>query len=118
MPQQPPSNAHRFNAYRLMWVIVFFDLPTFSNEDKKLYSEFRKNLMEDGFTMFQFSMYTRPCPSRENADVHSRRVEKILPPRGKVGILTITDKQFGMMKLYQGIASVPNPEGYEQLMLF
>jgi CRISPR-associated protein Cas2 len=116
--KKPPSNAERLNAYRLMWILVFYDLPTFSAEDRKIYAEFRKNILEEGFTMFQFSMYARPCPSRENADVHIRRVEKILPPRGKIGIMTITDKQFAMMRLYYGTASAPPPEGYQQLMLF
>lgn len=101
-----------------MWVLVFFDLPTFSAEDRKIYSDFRKNLQEDGFTMFQFSIYARPCPSREKAEVHQKRVEKILPPRGKVGVLCITDKQFGMMKLYYGTTAAPTPEGYQQLLLF
>lgn len=101
-----------------MWIIILYDLPTHTAEERKVYAEFRKNILEEGFTMFQFSIYTRPCPSRENADVHIIRVEKILPPRGKVGILTITDKQFGMMKLYYGTASTKKPEGYEQLMLF
>lgn len=101
-----------------MWIIVFYDLPTQTAEERKIYAEFRKNILEEGFTMFQFSAYVRPCPSRENAETHIKRVEKVLPPRGKIGILMITDKQFGMMKLYYGVSSVPNPEGYEQLVLF
>ncbi len=101
-----------------MWILVFYDLPTYTAEERKTSAEFRKNILEEGFTMFQFSMYARPCPSRENAEAHIRRVEKILPPRGKVGIMTITDKQFGMIKLYYGTASAPVPEGYQQLMLF
>lgn len=116
--KKPPSNAVRLNAYRLMWILVFFDLPTYTAEERKNAANFRKNLLEDGFVMFQFSIYSRPCPSRENVDVHVRRVEKILPPKGKVGIMPVTDKQFAMMKVYYGIASVSPPDGYEQLMLF
>lgn len=116
--KKPPSNAERLNAYRLMWILVFFDLPTYTSEDRKIATDFRKNLLEEGFTMFQFSIYTRPCPSRESVEVYSRRLERVLPPRGKVGIMPVTDKQFGLMKLYYGTASAPKPEGYEQLMLF
>lgn len=116
--KHPPSNAERLSAYRLMWILVFFDLPTYTAEDRKIAADFRKNLLEEGFTMFQFSIYTRPCPSREKVEVHTRRLEKVLPPRGKVGIMPVTDKQFGLMKLYYGTASAPKPEGYEQLMLF
>ena len=116
--KSPPSNAERLNAYRLMWILVFFDLPTYTSEDRKIASGFRKDLLHEGFTMFQFSIYTRPCPSRENVEVHTRRLERLLPPRGKVGIMPVTDKQFGLMKLYYGTVSAPKPEGYVQLMLF
>lgn len=52
--------------------------------------------------MFQFSIYLRHCSSRENAEVHIKRTKMNLPPKGHVGILTITDKQFGMMELFYG----------------
>ena len=83
-----------------MWILVMFDLPTETKADRKNYSKFRKMMLADGFQMFQFSMYIRHCPSRENADVHQKRVRKILPPKGHVGIMTITDKQFGMMEVF------------------
>jgi len=61
-----------------MWVLVFFDLPTETKKEKKIYADFRKKLMMDGFTMFQFSIYLRHCASRENADVHIKRVRSFL----------------------------------------
>lgn len=94
------------NAYQIMWILVFFDLPTETKKDKKNASLFRKKIMDDGFGMFQFSIYIRHCSSRENADVHIKRVKRLLPPLGHVGILTITDKQFGQMELFFG----KNPE--------
>jgi len=68
--------------------------------------------------MFQFSIYIRNCPSRENADVHVSRVKKILPERGHIGILTITDKQFGMMEVYFGRKQEPVQLPSQQLELF
>lgn len=41
----------RFSEYRIMWVLVFFDLPTETKKEKKAYADFRKNLQKDGFTM-------------------------------------------------------------------
>ena len=64
----------RFSEYRIMWVLVLFDLPTETKKDKKAYAEFRKNLQKDGFTMFQFSIYVRHCASCENA-VTIQRIE-------------------------------------------
>ncbi|GAP68550.1 CRISPR-associated endonuclease Cas2 [Bacteroidales bacterium 6E] len=67
------------NQYRIMWVLVFFDLPVETKKQRKAATLFRKSLINDGFTMFQFSIYMRNCPSRENADVHVKRVKGMLP---------------------------------------
>lgn len=85
-----------------MWTMVFFDLPTETKKERKAYTRFRKNLLKDGFSMFQFSIYVRHCSSRENKNVHVKRVKKNLPEKGTVGILSITDKQFGMMEIFEG----------------
>ena len=76
----------RFSEYRIMWVLVLFDL--------------------------------RHCPSRENADVHIKRVKSFLPELGQVGILCITDKQFGEMELFIGKKEEKMPEIGQQLELF
>ena len=57
----------RLSEYRVMWVLVFFDLPTETKKERKAAATFRKELMGNGFTMFQFSIYIRQCPSVENA---------------------------------------------------
>ena len=111
-------NSNRLNAYRVMWTLVMYDLPTETKKDRKLAARFRKDLVQDGFSMFQFSMYVRHSSSAENADVHKRRVKNLLPPNGKVGILQITDKQFGLMEIFFGhkpqkIQNIP-----QQLELF
>jgi len=79
---------------------------------------FRKFLLNDGFKMFQFSIYIRQCSSRENAKVHERRVKKKLPEKGKIGILQVTDKQFGMMEVFYGPKVNPIPPSVQQLELF
>lgn len=108
----------RFSAYRIMWILVLFDLPTETKKDRKEYTKFRKKIMKDGFAMFQFSAYWRHCASRENMHVHIKRVKKSLPEKGSVGILTITDKQFGMMELFYGKEQKELPNTPQQLELF
>lgn len=108
----------RFSEYRIMWVLVFFDLPTETKKDRKVYADFRKKLQNNGFTMFQFSIYLRHCPSRENAEVHIKRVKNALPEHGQVGILCITDKQFGQMELFQGKKEKSLTPPSQQLELF
>lgn len=108
----------RLNQYRVLWILVFFDLPTETKKDRRAHAKFRKEIMQDGFTMFQFSIYLRHCNSRENADVHIKRVKRLLPEKGKVGILTITDKQFGDIELFNGVSMAKRPDTPQQLELF
>lgn len=108
----------RISAYRVMWVLVLFDLPTETKKERKAAAEFRKLLQKDGFTMFQFSIYVRHCASAENAEVHIKRVKSFLPEYGHVGIICITDKQFGSIELFHGKKpKAPIAEGH-QLELF
>ena len=111
-------NFSRLNQYRSMWVLVFFDLPTETRTERKVASRFRKDLLDDGFAMFQFSIYMRFCASRENSSVHIRRTKNNLPKKGKVCIMQITDKQFGMMELFHGQKEVENETPSQQLELF
>jgi len=108
----------RLNEYRILWVLVFFDLPVVTKEERKIAARFRKDIMGNGFSMFQFSIYLRHCPSRENADVHIKRVKLLLPELGHVGILTVTDKQFGSMELFYGKKGQTLPGTPQQLELF
>lgn len=108
----------RLNAYRVMWTLVMYDLPTETKKERKAAANFRKELMKDGFSMFQFSMYVRHSSSSENADVHKKRVKKLLPDKGKVGILQITDRQFGEMEIFYGAKPVELPNVPQQLELF
>ncbi len=108
----------KLNEYRVLWVLVLFDLPVVTKKDRKIYAKFRKLLLQDGFTMFQFSIYLRHCPSRENAEVHVKRIKKWLPEKGHVGILTITDKQFGQMEIFYGIEQQEVKTGWQQLEMF
>lgn len=110
--------AIRLNQYRIMWILVFFDLPTETSKDRKNYTKFRDGMMDDGFTMFQYSIYVRHCASRENMEVHIKRVKSILPPKGKVVIMNITDKQFGMMEIFDGQAEAPPQKVPQQLEMF
>lgn len=108
----------RLNQYRSMWVLVFFDLPTDTRIDRKRATQFRKKLLDDGFGMFQFSIYTRFCVSRENTTVHINRVKSFLPKNGKVAIMQITDKQFGMIELFYGKKEIEGKAPPQQLELF
>jgi CRISPR-associated protein Cas2 len=101
-----------------MWVMVLFDLPTETKKDRKAYTDFRKALLRDGFQMFQFSIYIRHCSSRQNMEAHIRRVKGAMPDKGLVGIMAITDKQFGDIQLFDCRAEKKANPAPQQLELF
>lgn len=108
----------RLNAYEIMWLFVFFDLPVVSKKDRKLATGFRKMLEKDGFVMMQFSFYTRHCASRESANVHIKRVKTKIPEKGHVSIMMITDKQYGEIFNFWGKKREILPNAPRQLELF
>jgi CRISPR-associated protein Cas2 len=106
------------SAYRFMWIVTMFDLPTDTKAARRQYAQFRKALLKDGFTMLQFSVYIRHCASEENAEVHMKRVEMYVPPDGEVRVMTITDKQFERMRTFWGKMRKPAPPPPQQLEFF
>ena len=101
-----------------MWIVVLFDLPTDTKKAKKQYSHFRKSLLEDGFSMMQYSVYYRHCASSENADVHLNRIRTIVPPDGEVRVMQFTDKQFARMEVFLGKRRIKTEEAPAQLEMF
>ena len=90
------------STFRFMRIIVFFDLPIETNEDKRNYRKFRKALIKDGFIMMQESVYTKlmTTPSVENSV--KNMIHKNKPEKGIVQTLTVTEKQFSKMEFVVG----------------
>ena len=89
-----------------------------TKRQRKEATNFRKNLEKDGFTMFQYSVYIRHCPSKESMDVHVKRVKAFIPDSGMVSILSVTGKQFGDILNFYGKAKKENIETPQQLEFF
>ena len=89
-------------SYRFMRLLVFFDLPTETNEDKRHYRQFRRCLIKNGFMMLQESVYCRMLitPTAERAAMETVRRNK--PPAGVVQMLSVTEKQFSKMEYLIG----------------
>ena len=88
--------------YKIMRMLCMFDLPVDLPEEKKEYRECRKNLIKEGFTMMQYSVYIRTCPSREYGIRLESRIRKFAPLKGNIRLITITEKQYDDMKIIVG----------------
>jgi CRISPR-associated protein Cas2 len=105
-------------AWRSMWVFAMFDLPVETPTQRRDYARFRKDLLEDGFTIMQYSVYMRHCANRENAAAHAGHMGKRVPPEGKVRFLMVTDAQFARIEVYAGKRRRPVETPPPQLEFF
>lgn len=101
----------------MAWVMVFFDLPVGTPEERRDASNFRRDLIKDGYMMVQFSVYARPCGSADRVDTQVRRLRGKIPAQGEVRGLLITDAQWGRMIVVRG-AKKENPEDMPEQMMF
>jgi len=87
---------------RFMRVIVMFDLPTLTIEQKREYRRFRKWLLEDGFVMMQMSIYSKIVLNENSAKLLTKRVDEVKAKEGVIQILVLTEKQYNNIEYVQG----------------
>lgn len=83
-------------------MIVFFDLPTETLQDRREYVRFRKLLIKNGFFMMQESVYSKLAPNQTAVQAAAEMLRKNRPPAGLVQMLTVTEKQFSRMEFIVG----------------
>lgn len=89
-------------SYRFVRILVLFDLPVLTVENRRNYSRFRKFLIRNGFMMMQESVYCRMALNQNIANSIISNIRANKPPEGLVQILTVTEKQFSKMELITG----------------
>lgn len=105
------------NRYELMWMLVLFDLPVVEKTERKAATEFRNFLLDNGFSMVQYSIYTKLFSGKDACEKYYKLIGKNLPSEGKVDIITITDKQYENIISYTAAEKTPKKR-QEQLLLF
>ncbi len=106
------------SGYRLMWMLVMFDLPVVKAEERRAATRFRNALLDLGFSMSQFSVYMRFCTSETQVQTYSKHVESALPAGGQVNILQFTDKQYERIVSFHGKSKQPANKTPDQFDLF
>ena len=76
------------------WLLVTFDLPVVTKEQRKRATGFREFLLDNGFLMIQYSVYARSCVSFARQETHLARVRAAIPPEGTVRGIFITRAQW------------------------
>jgi CRISPR-associated protein Cas2 len=106
------------SGYKFMWVMVLFDLPTSTKEERRRYTLFREFLLNNAFEMAQYSVYVRHTNGKDAIEAIVRKVEASMPAEGKVDILQFTDKQYENIICLRGDRRVDSPKNPTQLLMF
>ncbi len=106
------------SGYRLMWMMVMFDLPVGTKKERSKATKFRQFLLDEGFEMSQFSVYFRFCGDRSRINPYVKKIKMGAPAGGKISILLFTDKQFSDIVTIQNRNVGRMPKKPEQFSLF
>ena len=85
-----------------MRMILMFDMPTDTSDDKKAYRQFRKFLLNEGFIMHQYSVYSKLLLNNSASTARLARLKDNNPKKGSISLLTVTEKQFARMVYLHG----------------
>ncbi|EJE4092290.1 CRISPR-associated endonuclease Cas2 [Enterococcus faecalis] len=85
--------------------MCLFDLPFETKQEQKEYRIFRKNLLENGFIMLQYSIYYRSLPNRSALKKYETILKRKVPRSGNVRLLYVSEIQFQDMLLLAGSRS-------------
>ncbi len=107
-----------FNGRKLMWMMVMFDLPTDTRAQRKSSSKFRKFLLDEGFSMVQFSVYVQFTGTLESSQKYVKAIKDNIPQYGDINILFFTDKQFSSIIHIENLVEKDMEEAPPQLELF
>ncbi|WP_457746826.1 CRISPR-associated endonuclease Cas2 [Sulfurimonas sp.] len=109
------------SSFRVMWLMIMFDLPTTSKKDRKRYQWFHKELEKEGYIMLQYSVYGKIFSSHDSAKHGKKRMKDFVDrnlKHGNIRMLLFTDKQFSNMEIIIGEESVEETNEPKQLLLF
>lgn len=88
--------------YKFMRLIVFFDLPMVSKKDAKAYRDFHDLLIESGYIMMQYSIYSKIFNNRDSCVKHQETIRKYLPKKGHIRMMMVTEKQYSSIEIIIG----------------
>lgn len=106
------------SAYQHMWIMVLFDLPTTTPEERRAYTQFRDFLLDHSFVMAQYSVYLRHTTGRAQSSPIIERIKKAVPLEGHVDILQFTDRQYADIVSLRGRRRIDSRENPSRLALF
>lgn len=95
-----------------------FDLPVITDKERKIATNFRNFLLDDGYIMMQFSVYSRICKNNDDLQKHINRLKIHSPKNGNIRMLQITEKQYSNIIMFAGSKEVEEDISIDSLLVF
>lgn len=101
-----------------MRIIVMFDLPVVTEKDRKIALKFRNFLLDEGYIMMQYSIYSRICKNNDDLNKHINRIRANVPTNGNIRLLQITENQYDNMIMFCGEKKIEETISSDNLLVF
>lgn len=95
-----------------------FDLPVNTDKERKLATKFREFLLDDGYIMMQYSVYSRICKNNDDLSKHINRLKINAPKKGNIRLISITEKQYNNMIMLSGTKETEEDISIDNLLVF
>lgn len=95
-----------------------FDLPVVTEKERKIATKFRNFLLDDGYIMMQFSIYSRICKNNDDLNKHINRIKANVPTNGNVRLLQVTENQYNNMIMFCGEKKIEEDISIENMLVF
>jgi len=100
-----------------MRLIVMFDLPTETSADRRNYRKFRKFLIQNGYSMMQYSVYSKIVLNRPVLNYQKKKLEQNAPYKGYIDTLIVTENQYANIETIVGDRRRSNQENSTKRMI-
>lgn len=104
-------------SYKYMRSVLFFDLPTLTDKDRKSYRKFVRGIKKLGFYMLQESVYIKMSIDHQLMNSTIKKVKMISPNKGSIMILNVTEKQFSQLNIIVGENSTDVVDSDERVII-
>lgn len=101
-----------------MRIILMFDLPVVTEKERKIATKFRNYLLDDGFIMMQYSVYSRICKNNDDLNKHINRIKANCPKTGNIRMIQVTEKQYNNMIMFSGTKKIEEEISINNLIVF
>ncbi len=101
-----------------VWLLLMFDLPVMTKEQRRLATSYRKMLLDLGFNQVQLSIYSKYLVNASGVRSILPWVKTNVPTHGEVRMLRLTDEQWAATYRFYGPAQIDVEGKPEQLGLF